>query len=148
VVDCNFSLSKPIPFMSNVSRNSLLKGIASLFLAANCYAGADSSAVSAPEAHDNAPMSTLREVLIYSRPTRAKILINGDYIGTTPLRVDFAVDKFGRAIRDIELRAIAPEPLATEEIRRFPAAGTDGDASRIPHSVDFDLNIHPVLVVR
>jgi hypothetical protein len=66
----------------------------------------------------------------------------------TPLLVDFMVDKLGRAVRSIEMRAVAPEPLVTWEIRRFPAAGTDGDASRIPHLIDFDLNIQPVYVIR
>jgi hypothetical protein len=83
-----------------------------------------------------------------SQPAGARILINGDYVGTTPLLVDFAVDKFGRAVRSIEMRAVAPEPLVTRGVRLFPAAGTDGDASRIPQLVEFDLNIQPVLVIR
>jgi hypothetical protein len=75
-------------------------------------------------------------------------MINGEYVGTTPLTVDFYVDHEGRVKRGIEMRAISPVPLAVQEIRRFPAADTDGDASRMPHIVDFDLNIHPVLVIR
>jgi hypothetical protein len=82
-------------------------------------------------------VAKLRQVKIVSQPTGAKILINGDYVGTTPL----AVDKQCRACRDLALRAVAPEPLVTREMRLFPAAGTDGDASLVPHLVDFDLNV-------
>ena len=90
----------------------------------------------------------LQSITIVSTPTGARIVINGEYVGRTPLLVDFAVDKFGRAIRNMEVRAVAPIPFVNEEIKRFPAAGSDGDASRIPRFLDFDLNIHPVFVIR
>jgi hypothetical protein len=48
----------------------------------------------------------------------------------------------------MEVRAVAPIPFVNEEIRRFPAAGNDGEANRIPRFLDFDLNIHPVFVIR
>ena len=51
-------------------------------------------------------------------------------------------------MREIQMRAVSPVPFAVQEIRTFPAAATDGDASRMPHIIDFDLNIHPVLVIR
>jgi PEGA domain len=98
--------------------------------------------------NDILSINSLRPVTILSQPAGARILINGDYVGTTPLQVDFMVDKLGRAVRSIEMRAVAPEPLVTWEIRGFPAAGTDGDASRVPHLIDFDLNIQPVYVIR
>ena len=75
-------------------------------------------------------------------------MINGEYVGITPLTVDFYVDHQGRVMRDIEMRAVSPVPFAVQEIRRFPATATDGDASWMPHLVDFDLNIQPVLVIR
>jgi spore coat protein CotH len=75
-------------------------------------------------------------------------MINGEFVGTTPLNVDFYVDHQGRVMREIQMRAISPEPMVVQEIRTFPAAATDGDASRIPHIIDFDLNIQPVLVIR
>jgi hypothetical protein len=87
-------------------------------------------------------------VTIVSQPAGARILINGDYVGTTPLLVNVAVDKFGRAIRTIELRVVAPQPMITRGTRSFPAAGTDGDSSRIPRLVDFDLNVQSVYVIR
>jgi hypothetical protein len=134
--------------MNHVLRNCVLTEIVGLFLVSTCFAGVDSSPANPREIHDNPSINSLRSVKILSRPPGARILINGDYVGTTPLLVDFAIDKFGRAVRTIEMRAIAPEPLVTEGVRLFPAAGTDGDASRIPHLVDFDLNIHSVLVIR
>ena len=93
-------------------------------------------------------MNSLRPVKIVSQPAGARILINGDYVGTTPLLVDFAVDKFGRAVRNIEMRAFAPQPLIRRGVKSFPAAGTDGDASIIPQLVDFDLNVQSVFVIR
>jgi hypothetical protein len=134
--------------MNQVLRHCVSAGVVGLFLASTSYAGVDSSPVNARQTHELLSVNSLQPVTIVSQPVGARILINGDYVGTTPLSVDFMVDKFGRLVRNIEMRAVAPEPLATEEIRRFPAAGTDGDASRIPHLVDFDLNIQPVVVIR
>jgi PEGA domain len=134
--------------MNHVLRHSVLSGIMGLFLASTCHAGVDSFPVNPRQTHDFLSINSLRSVTILSQPAGARILINGDYVGITPLLVDFAVDKFGRAIRNIEMRAVAPEPLVTREVRRFPAAGTDGDASRIPSLVDFDLNLQQVFVIR
>jgi PEGA domain len=122
--------------------------IVGLLVACTCFAGVDSSPVQRKQTHDATLGSELRPITIVSTPTGARIVINGEYVGTTPLLVDFAVDKLGRAIRNMEVRAVAPIPLVNEEIRRFPAAGSDGDASRVPHFLDFDLNIHPVFVIR
>jgi hypothetical protein len=76
-----------------------------------------------PASLANSPPASLREALRAGlkicercRLVGVKISTNGDCVGTTPLLVEFAIDKFGRAIRDIELRAVAPESLATEEI--------------------------------
>jgi len=140
--------SKGISFMNPVLRYCVSTGIMGLFLSSNCYAGVDSLPVSLRQTHDIPSMNSLRSVTILSRPAGARILINGDYVGTTPLLVDVAIDRFGRAIRNIEMRAVAPQPMVTQGIRLFPAAGTDGDASRIPSLVDFDLNIQPVVVIR
>jgi PEGA domain len=134
--------------MNHVLRHRVSTGIVGLFLASTCYAGVDSSPANPRQTHDILSINSLRPVTILSQPAGARILINGDYVGTTPLHVDFMVDKLGRAVRSIEMRAVAPEPLVTWEIRRFPAAGTDGYASRIPHLIDFDLNIQPVYVIR
>ena len=134
--------------MNHVLRNCVLTEIVGLFLASTCFAGVDSSSANPRQIHYNPSINSFRSVKIISRPAGARILINGDYVGTTPLLVDFAIDKFGRAVRTIEMRAVAPEPLVTEGVRLFPAAGTDGDASRIPSLVDFDLNIQSVLVIR
>ncbi len=133
--------------MSHERRFFVLKSIVGLLFASTCYAGVDSSSVSVRQTHDNAVADSLRSVVIFSKPLGAKILINGTYIGMTPVNVDFAVDRFGRAVRDIELRAIAPFPMVNADVRYFPAAGTDGDASIIPRLVDFDLNVHPVVVI-
>jgi hypothetical protein len=84
--------------------------------------------------------------MIVSRPIGAKVQINGRYVGNTPLLVDFAVDKFGRAINDIEIRAIARAPGTADDVRWFP--GSDGSASFIPSLLDFDLNILPVFARR
>ncbi len=134
--------------MNHVLRSCVLTGFVGLFLASTCSAGVDSTPVNGGQAHDILSANSLRSVKIVSQPAGAKILINGDYVGTTPLLVDFAVDKFGRAVRNIELRAVAPEPMITRGFRSFPAAGTDGDASRIPQLVDFDLNVQTVFVIR
>ena len=104
--------------------------------------------MNAKQAHDILSVNSLRPVTIVSQPMGAKISINGDYVGTTPLLVDFAVDKSGRAIRDIEMRAVAPQPLISREFKWFPAAGTDGDTSRLPQLVDFDLNVQSVFIIR
>jgi hypothetical protein len=104
--------------------------------------------MNARQAHDVLSVNSLRSVTIVSQPAGARILINGDFVGTTPLLVDFAVDKFGRAVRTIEMRAVAPQPLITRGVRLFPAAGTDGDTSRLPRLVDFDLNVQSVFVIR
>jgi hypothetical protein len=141
-------LNKICPDMNLALRGCVSKSVAGLLFASTCYAGVSSPPASDKLTRDNEFANSLREVEIFSRPIGAKILINGAFIGVTPVRVDFAVDRFGRATRDIELRAVAPVPMVTEEIRHFPAAGTDGDASRIPHFVNFDLNIHPVFVIR
>jgi PEGA domain len=134
--------------MNHVLRSCVLTGFVGLFLASTCSAGVDSTPVNARQAHDILSVNSLRSVTIVSQPAGARILINGDYVGTTPLLVDFAVDKFGRAVRNIEMRAVAPQPLITRGVKSFPAAGTDGDTSRIPHLVDFDLNIQSVFVIR
>jgi len=135
--------------MNRVLRYCASTGILGLFLASTCYAGIDSSPMNIRQTHDASSISSLlRPVTILSQPAGAKILINGDYVGTTPLLVDFAVDRLGRALRNIEMRAVAPRPMVTQEIRLFPAAGTDGDTCRIPHLVDFDLNIQSVVVIR
>ena len=134
--------------MNHLLPHTVLSGIVGLFLASTCHAGVDSSPVNPGQTHDVLSINNLRSVIIVSQPSGAKILINGDYVGITPLLVDFAVDRFGRAVRNIEMRAVAPHPLVSREVRRFPAAGTDGDASRIPHLIDFDLNIQPVYVIR
>ena len=133
--------------MNHVLRSCLLTGFVGLSLASTCSAGVDSAPVNARQAHDDLSVNGLRAVTIVSQPAGARILINGDYVGITPLLVDFAVDKFGRAVRSIELRAVAPKPLNTDGVRTFPAAGTDGDTSRIPHLVDFDLNVQSVFVI-
>ena len=119
-----------------------------LLVAFTCFAGVDSSPDQRKQTHDGILGSELQPITIVSTPTGARIVINGDYVGRTPLLVDFAVDKFGRAVRNMEVRAVAPIPLVNEEIKRFPAPGNDGDASRIPRFLDFDLNIHPVFVIR
>jgi hypothetical protein len=138
---------KVILLMNQVLRHFVSTGIVGLFLASTAYAGVDSSPADAKQTHGTLSISSLQPVQILSQPAGARILINGDYVGTTPLFVDFAVDKYGRAVRNIEIRAVAPEPLETAEVRRFPAAGTDGDA-RIPRLVDFDLNVQSVFVIR
>ena len=134
--------------MNHVLRHCFSTGIAGLFLASTCYAGVDSSPVNTKHTQDLSSIGGLRPVAIVSQPVGARILINGDYVGTTPLLINFAVDRLGRAVRNIELRAVAPQPMITQEVRHFPAAGTDGDSSRIPHLVDFDLNIQKVVVIR
>jgi hypothetical protein len=134
--------------MNHVLRSCVLTGFVGLFLASTCLAGVDSTPVNARQAHDILSVNSLRSVTIVSQPAGARILINGDYVGITPLLVDFAVDRFGRAVRDIELRAIAPQPMISRDVRWFPAAGTDGDTSRIPRLVDFDLNVQSVFVIR
>lgn len=122
--------------------------IVGLLVACTCFAGVDSSPVQRKQTHDGTLGGELKPITIVSTPTGARIVINGDYVGRTPLLVDFAVNKFGRAVRNMEVRAVAPIPLVNEVIKRFPAAGNDGDASRIPSFLDFDLNIHPVFVIR
>jgi hypothetical protein len=134
--------------MNHVLRSCVLTTFVGLFVASTCSAGVDSTSVNARQAHDIVLVNSLRPVTIVSQPAGARIVINGDYVGTTPLLVDFAVDKLGRAVRDIEMRAIAPQPLISRDVRWFPAAGTDGDTSRIPRLVDFDLNIQTVFVIR
>lgn len=88
----------------------------------------------------------MRSVTIVSRPIGARVQINGRYVGNTPLVVDFAVDKFGHAVRDIEVRAIARAPGAVDDVRWFPAS--DGNASYIPSLLAFDLNILPLAFAR
>jgi hypothetical protein len=134
--------------MNHVLRYCVSTGIVGLFLASPCHAGVDSSPANSRQTHDALAVNSLQSVTILSEPAGARILINGDYVGTTPLLVDVAVDKFGRAVRNIELRAVAPQPRINQETRRFPAAGTDGDTSIIPHLVDFDLNIQSVFIIR
>jgi PEGA domain-containing protein len=134
--------------MNHAPRGYLLKSIVGLLFASTCYAGVDSPSVSDKQTRDITFASSVRAVEIFSRPAGAKILINGAYVGRAPILVDFAVDRFGRAVRNIELRAVAPFPMVAANVRYFPAAGTDGDSSRIPRLVDFDLNIHPVKVIR
>jgi hypothetical protein len=134
--------------MSHALQGCVSKSVVGLLFASTCYAGVDSSSVSDKQTRDYAVANSFRSVEIFSQPVGAKILINGAYVGTTPVFVDFAVDRFGRVIRDIELRAVAPLPMVTADVRHFPAAGTDGEASRMPRLVDFDLNIHPVKVIR
>jgi hypothetical protein len=134
--------------MNNLFRYCFSTGIAGLVLASICQAGVETSPADAKQVQVNSSISGLKSMRVLSEPVGARILINGDYVGITPLRVDIAVDRFGRAVRDLEMRAVAPEPMANQEIRRFPAAGTDGDASRIPHLVAFDLNVQSVVVIR
>ncbi len=132
--------------MSRTTRCCVLAGLAVLLVAPACWGGGDSTQGSPWRAHNRALAAEVRPVLIVSRPTGARVQINGRYVGNTPLVVDFAVDNFGRAVNDIEVRAIARAPGATDDVRRFP--GSDGSASFIPSLLDFDLNILPVLVVR
>jgi hypothetical protein len=139
---------QPLFPMNRVSRYWIATPVVGFLFACTCLAGVDSNPIQRREIRGGISGSELRAVTIVSMPTGARIEINGGYVGRTPLVVDFAVDKFGRALRDIEVKALAPIPAVYEEIRRFPAAGTDGDASRIPHFVDFDLNVHPVFVIR
>jgi hypothetical protein len=134
--------------MNHALRSCVLKSVVGLLFASTCYAGVDSSSVSDKQTRDYAVTNRLRSVEIFSNPVGARILINGAYVGTTPVLVEFAVDRFGRAIRDIELRAVAPYPMIAANERYFPAAGTDGEASRIPRLVDFDLNIQSVKIIR
>jgi hypothetical protein len=134
--------------MNHVLRSCVSTGIVGLFLASTCDAGVDSGLLNTRQTLEILSTNGLQTVTIVSQPAGARILINGDYVGTTPLRVDVAVDKFGRAVRNIELRAVAPQPMITRGTRSFPAAGTDGDSSRIPRLVDFDLNVQSVYVIR
>jgi hypothetical protein len=134
--------------MNHALQGCVSKSVVGLFFASTCYAGVGSSSVSDKQTRDYTLMNGIRSVEIFSQPVGARILINGAYVGTTPVLVDFAVDQFGRAIRDIELRAIAPFPMVTADVRHFPAAGTDGEASSIPRLVDFDLNIQSVKIIR
>lgn len=97
-------------------------------------------------AQSKALAAEVRQVMIVSRPIGAKVQINGRYVGNTPLVVDFAVDQFGRAINDIEIRAIARGPGVVDDVRWFPAA--DGNASFIPPLLAFDLSILPLYYVR
>jgi hypothetical protein len=134
--------------MNHVLRSCVSTGIVGLFLASTCDAGVESSLLNPRQTHEILSINGLQQVTIVSQPAGARIMINGDYVVTTPLRVDVAVDKFGRAVRNIELRAVAPQPMITRGTRSFPAAGTDGDSSRIPRLVDFDLNVQSVYVIR
>ena len=134
--------------MNRVSRYWTATPVAGFLFACTCFAGVDSNPSQRREIRGGISGSELRAVTIVSTPRGARIEINGGYVGRTPLVVDFAVDRFGRALRDIQVKAVAPVPAVYEEVRRFPAAGTDGDASRIPRFVDFDLNVQPVFVIR
>jgi hypothetical protein len=134
--------------MKHVLRYCVSTGIVGLFLASTCSAGVDSSPANSRQTHDVLSTNSLRSVTILSQPVGARILINGDYVGTTPLLVDVAVDKFGRAVRNIELKAVAPQPRVAQETRRFLAAGNDGETGKMPNLVDFDLNIQSVTVIR
>lgn len=134
--------------MNRVSRYWAVTGVVGLLLAGTCLGGVESPAKSERIHKSTWSSSNTRAVTIVSQPIGARIMINGEYVGTTPLTVDFYVDHQGRVMRDIEMRAISPVPFAVQEIRRFPATATDGDASWMPHIVDFDLNIHPVFVIR
>jgi hypothetical protein len=137
---------KTIPLFTEL-RSCVSTGTAGLFPASTRDAGVDSSLIN--------PRQTPKPHRVWHpagddrfAPVGARILINGDYVGITPLLIDVAVDKFGRALRNIELRAVAPKPMITRGTRLFPAAGTDGDSSRIPRLVDFDLNVQSVYVIR
>jgi hypothetical protein len=139
--------SKAILFMNHGLRYCVSTGIVGLFLASTCHAGVDSTPANSRQTHDaSSSINSLQSVTILSEPAGARILINGDYVGTTPLLVDVAVDKFGRAVRNIELRAVAPQPRINQETRRFAAAGND--TSIIPRLVDFDLNVQSVFIIR
>ena len=106
------------------------------------------SPVQRKQTHEGTLGGELKAITIVSTPTGARIVINGVCIREDALLiVDFAVNKFGRAVRNMEVRAVAPIPLVNEEIKRF-LRQYDGDASRIPRFLDFDLNIHPVFVIR
>ena len=134
--------------MNRLSRYWAVTGVVGILLAGTCLGGVESPAKSEQIHKSTWSSSNTRAVTILSRPIGARIMINGEFVGKTPLNVDFYVDHQGRVMREIQMRAISPEPLVVQEIRRFPAAATDGDASRIPHIIDFDLNIQPVLVIR
>src|SRR5260370_41502581 len=119
--------------MNRESLYWILTPIVGLLVACTCFAGVDSSPIQRKQTHDSTLGSELRPITIVSTPSGARIVINGDYVGRTPLLVDFVVDKFGRAIRNMEVRAVAPITLVNEEIRRFPASCADSEAGRFPH---------------
>ena len=123
-----------------------LVGLAALLIAPTCFAGGGSTQGKPSRIQNKAVAAEVRPVMIVSRPIGAKVQINGRYVGNTPLLVDFAVDKLGRAINDIEVRAIARGPGVVDDVRWFPAA--DGNASFIPPLLAFDLSILPLYYVR
>jgi PEGA domain-containing protein len=128
--------------MSRTTRCCVLAGLAALLVAPSCLAGGNSTQGRPSRAHNVVMAVQVRPVVIVSKPIGARVQINGQYVGNTPLVVDFAVDELGHTIRDIEVRAIAQATGAVDDVRWFPAA--DGNASVIPDLLDFDLNIVPV----
>jgi hypothetical protein len=130
--------------MSRTTRSCALAGLAMLLVAPICLAGGDSTQARSSRAQNKGTAVEVRPVTIVSRPIGAKVQINGRYVGKTPLVVDFAVDSFGRSVRDIEVRAIAQTPGTVDDVRWFP--GSDGNASFIPSVLAFDLNILPVWI--
>lgn len=132
--------------MNRTTRCCVFAGLAVFLVAPTCLAGGDSTQGSPFRAHTKVTAAEVRPVLIVSKPIGARVQINGKYVGNTPLLVDFAVDRFGRSINDIEIRAIARAPGTVDDVRWFPAS--DGSASFIPSLLDFDLNILPVFARR
>lgn len=118
--------------------------LTALFLSASAgFCGQSASAKA-----DNFLETSLRPVTIVSSPTGAQILINGEYVGVTPLQLKIAVDREGRCVKALDFRARRPPPYEGVGIRFFPAAAQDGPASYVPRVIDFDLNVHPMIVLR
>jgi hypothetical protein len=92
--------------------------------------------------------TSLRAVTVISSPTGAQVLINGEYVGTTPLSLEIAVDSKGRCIKALDFRAKRPPPYEGIGIRSFPAAAQDSAASFVPRVIEFDLNVHPMIVLK
>jgi hypothetical protein len=133
--------------MDRLAYLALLSGAALLLLGQPGFAG-DSALLRSSRASGGSFETSLRPVTVISSPTGAQVFINGEYVGTTPFRLEIAVDSKRRCVKALDFRARRPPPYEGIEIRSFPAANQDGTASFVPRVIEFDLNVHPMIVLK
>jgi hypothetical protein len=132
--------------MKTILANALALGLALILL--GCASSNPDPSTSATEKPEKGPHGTIAYYIsVESDPAGARIEVNGDYVGKTPLKVKIFGDKDGTfhnfGSYDYVLKAYPPAPDQDPQAKHFRTGGWFTQEDMIPNRVYFDFGPAP-----